>query len=43
MTPPLEFLDARDLARLVLDRHVLVDDAEATALLGDRDRKARLG
>ena len=37
-----ETLDAADLARLRLDRHVLVHDADA-AFLRDRDREAVLG
>ena len=40
--PRLGALDAVDLGRLRLDRHVLVDDADA-ALLRQRDREARLG
>jgi hypothetical protein len=35
-------LDLVHLARLVLRRHVLVDDADA-ALVGERDRERRLG
>ena len=38
----LELLHARNLARLAIGRHVLVDDADA-AFLGDGDRQARLG
>ena len=38
----LELLDAVDLPRLILDRHVLVNDAD-TALLSDGDRQAGLG
>ncbi len=38
----LEFLDRVDLPRLFLDRHVLVDDADA-AFLGERDGEPRLG
>jgi hypothetical protein len=38
----LELLDAVNLARLVVDRHVLVNDAD-TALLGDGDGQPGLG
>ena len=38
----LELLDLLDLARLILRRHVLVDDADA-AFLRERDREPRLG
>jgi len=38
----LELLDPVHLARLGLDAHILVDDAEP-AFLRDRDREARLG
>ena len=38
----LELLDAVDLPRLILDRHVLVNDADA-ALLSDGDRQTGLG
>ena len=38
----LEFLDAVDLTRLIVDGHVLVDDAD-TAFLGDGDGQPRLG
>jgi hypothetical protein len=41
-TPLSNFLTIRTFAGLLLDRHVLVDDADA-ALLGHRDRQARLG
>ncbi len=37
----LELLDDRDLPRLILRAHVLVDDAHA-AFLGQRDREPRL-
>ena len=38
----LELLDLLNLARLILRRHVLVDDADA-AFLRERDREPRLG
>jgi len=31
ITPPLEFLHAVDLARLIVDGHVLVDDADTAS------------
>ena len=42
MTPLSNFLTRLHLARLGLDAHVLVDDADA-AFLRDRDREARFG
>ena len=40
--PGLEFLDLADLVRLLLDRHVAMNDADAAGL-GQRDRERAFG